>query len=190
MNIFGILAGEMTDLLNFIKPIQLQLVALAFMLVLEFMYFHRRRLPILSTRTFIGILIFSLVFIIADTSVILVSKLHLPRNWGMRLASQIRLYAYLNFSLCQYLYISFLQGRQQHIKVIDGIKIFSIYAFGVLSIISVNFLTKNEQQGLFAYDVINLINNIISLFYAFMTIIESRIFYKKRTKNPTQYEAR
>ncbi len=184
MNIFGILAGEMTDLLNFIKPIQLQLVALVFMLVLEFMYFHRRRLPILSTRTFIGILIFSLVFIIADTSVILVSKLHLPRNWGMRLASQIRLYAYLNFSLCQYLYISFLQGRQQHIKVIDGIKIFSIYAFGVLSIISVNFLTKNEQQGLFAYDVINLINNIISLFYAFMTIIESRIFYKK---NPDSF---
>ncbi len=184
MNIFGILAGEMTDLLNFIKPIQLQLVALVFMLVLEFMYFHRRRLPILSTRTFIGILVFSLVFIIADTSVILVSKLHLPRNWGMRLASQIRLYAYLNFSLCQYLYISFLQGRQQHIKVIDGIKIFSIYAFGVLSIISVNFLTKNEQQGLFAYDVINLINNIISLFYAFMTIIESRIFYKK---NPDSF---
>lgn len=184
MNIFGILAGEMTDLLNFIKPIQLQLVALAFMLVLEFMYFHRRRLPILSTRTFIGILIFSLVFIIADTSVILVSKLHLPRNWGMRLASQIRLYAYLNFSLCQYLYISFLQGRRQHIKVIDGIKIFSIYAVGVLSIISVNFLTKNEQQGLFAYDVINLINNIISLFYAFMTIIESRIFYKK---NPDSF---
>ncbi len=184
MNIFGILAGEMTDLLNFIKPIQLQLVALVFMLVLEFMYFHRRRLPILSTRTFIGILIFSLVFIIADISVIFVSKLHLPRNWGMRLASQIRLYAYLNFSLCQYLYISFLQGRQQHIKVIDGIKIFSIYAFGVLSIISVNFLTKNEQQGLFAYDVINLINNIISLFYAFMTIIESRIFYKK---NPDSF---
>ena len=111
---------------KFTTPIQLQLVALFFLLALEFMYFHRRRLPILSSRTFIGILIFSLIFIIADISVILVSRIQLPRNWGVRLASQIRLYAYLNFSLCQYLYITFLQGRRQHINVKDGIRIFSI----------------------------------------------------------------
>ena len=168
---------------KFTTPIQLQLVALVFLLVLEFMYFHRRRLPILSSRTFVGILIFSLVFILADTSVILVSKLQLPRNWGIRLASQIRLYAYLNLSLCQYLYITFLQGRRQHINVKDGIRIFSIYAIGVISIISVNFLTRNERQGYFAYDVINLINNVISLFYALMTIIETRIFFRKNPES-------
>ncbi len=175
--------GGVQSFFKFTAPIQLQLVALVFLLVLEIMYFHRRRLPILSTRTFIGILIFSLIFIIADTSVILVSKLMLPRNWGIRLASQTRLYAYLNISLCQYLYITFLQGRRQHISLKDGLRIFTIYGFGVISIVSVNFLTKNEQQGFFAYDVINLINNIISLFYASMTLIESRIFYKKNPES-------
>ena len=184
MNTFGLISGEITDFFKFTTPIQLQLIALAFLLVLEFMYFHRRRLPILSTRTFIGILVFSLIFIIADTSVILVSKLQLPRNWGVRLASQVRLYAYLNFSLCQYLYITFLQGRRQHINLRDGLRIFSIYGFGVISIISVNFLTKNEQQGFFAYDIINLINNVISLFYAVMTIIETRLFFKQ---NPDSF---
>lgn len=184
MDTFGFIAGEIKHFLDLTTPIQLQLVALSFLLVLEIMYFHRRRLPILSTRTFIGILIFSLVFVIADTSVILVSKLQLPRNWGIRLASQLRLYAYLNLSLCQYLYITFLQGRRQHINIKDGLRIFTIYGLGVISIISVNFLTKNEQQGFFAYDVINLINNIISLFYATMTLIESRIFYKK---NPDSF---
>jgi len=184
MDTFGFIAGEIKHFLDLTTPIQLQLVALSFLLVLEIMYFHRRRLPILSTRTFIGILIFSLVFIIADTSVILVSKLQLPRNWGIRLASQLRLYAYLNLSLCQYLYITFLQGRRQHINIKDGLRIFTIYGLGVISIVSVNFLTKNEQQGFFAYDVINLINNIISLFYATMTLIESRIFYKK---NPDSF---
>ena len=184
MDTFGLIAGEIKNFFNFTTPIQLQLVAFAFLLVLEIMYFHRRRLPILSTRTFIGILIFSLVFIIADTSVILVARLQLPRNWGLRLASQIRLYAYLNLSLCQYLYITFLQGRRQHISLRDGLRIFTIYGFGVISIISVNFLTKNEQQGFLAYDIINLINNIISLFYAVMTIIESRIFFKQ---NPDSF---
>ena len=176
-------ANGVQSFFKFTTPIQLQLVALVFLLVLEIMYLHRRRLPILSTRTFIGILIFSLIFIIADTSVILVSKLQLPRNWGIRLASQVRLYAYLNISLCQYLYITFLQGRRQHIAAKDGIRIFTIYGIGVISIFSVNFLAKNEQQGYFAYDVINLINNVISFFYAVMTIIETRSFFKKNPES-------
>ena len=179
METFGLLAGEIKNFFNFTTPIQLQLVAFAFLLVLEIMYFHRRRLPILSTRTFIGILIFSLVFIIADTSVILVARLQLPRNWGLRLASQLRLYSYLNLSLCFYLYITFLQGRRQHVTLKDGFKIFSMYGFGVLSIIGVNFFTKNTQQGLFGYNVINLLINIISFIYAALTIIETIDYSKK-----------
>ncbi len=147
------------------------------------MFFHRRRLPILSTRTFIGILVFSLVFAISDTAIVYVSRLHLPRNWGIRLVSQLRLYAYLNLSLCQYLYITLFQGRRQHIFVKDGIKVFGLYGIGIISIISVNFITKNEQQGYFAYDVINIINNAISLFFAVMTIIETTSFIKKNPES-------
>ena len=175
--------GGIREFFRFTSPVQLQLVSLLFLLTLAVMYINHRKLPILSTRTFIGILVFALLFVISDTAVILVSKLSLPRNWGVRLASQLRLYAYVNMALCLYLYITFLQGRGQHIIVKDGIKIFTLYGIGVLSIILVNFFTKNEQQGLFAYDLINVIINIISLIYATLTIIESSSYLKNNPEN-------
>ena len=108
----------------------------------------------------------------------------MPRNWGIRLVSQLRLYAYLNMSLCQYLYITFLQGRRQHIKLSDGLRIFSMYGIGVIVIFGINFFTKNEAQGLFAFNIINIIINAISLFFALMTIIETASFFKK---NPDSF---
>ena len=184
METFGFIAGEIKNFFNFTTPIQLQLAAIVFLIILEVMFFHRRRLPILSTRAFIGILVFSLIFVISDTSLIFVSKLRLPRNWGIRFVSQLRLYAYLNMALCQYLYITLLQGRRQHIRTKDGLRIFSIYGIGVISIIGVNLFTRNEAQGYFAYDVISIINTCISLLYAVMTIIETTIFIKK---NPDSF---
>lgn len=184
MDTFGFISGEIKNFFNFTTPIQLQLAAIVFLIILEVMFFHRRRLPILSTRTFIGILVFSLIFVISDTSIIFVSKLKLPRNWGIRLVSQLRLYTYLNMSLCQYLYITLLQGKRQHIRIKDGLKIFSIYGIGVISIFGVNLFTRNETQGYFAYDVISIINSCISLLYATMTIIETTIFIKK---NPDSF---
>ena len=184
MDTFGFISGEIKNFFNFTTPIQLQLAAIVFLIILEVMFFHRRRLPILSTRTFIGILVFSLIFVISDTSIIFVSKLRLPRNWGIRLVSQLRLYTYLNMSLCQYLYITLLQGKRQHIRIKDGLKIFSIYGIGVISIFGVNLFTRNETQGYFAYDVISIINSCISLLYATMTIIETTIFIKK---NPDSF---
>ena len=179
MDILPVSFGGIREFLRFTSPVQLQLLSLFFLVSLEVLYFSRKKLPILSTRTFIGILVFALIFVIADTSVILVSKLSLPRNWGVRLASQIRLYAYLNLSLCLYLYITFLQGRRQHVTLKDGFKIFTVYGIGVLAIIGVNFFTKNEQQGLFGYNVINTLINVISFLYAALTIIETIDYSKK-----------
>ena len=179
MDILPVSFGGIREFLRFTSPVQLQLLSLFFLVSLEVLYFSRKKLPILSTRTFIGILVFALIFVIADTSVILVSKLSLPRNWGVRLASQIRLYAYLNLSLCLYLYITFLQGRRQHVTLKDGFKIFTVYGIGVLAIIGVNFFTKNEQQGLFGYSVINTLINVISFLYAALTIIETIDYSKK-----------
>lgn len=184
MDTFGFISGEIKDFFSFTTPIQLQLAAIVFIIILEVMFFHRRRLPILSTRTFIGILVFSLIFVIADTSIIFVSKLRLPRNWGIRLVSQMRLYTYLNMSLCQYLYITLIQGKRQHILMKDGLKIFSIYGIGIICIFGVNIFTKNERQGYFAYDVISIIISSISLLYAIMTIVETTIFIKK---NPDSF---
>jgi len=183
MNTFGSISGEIKGFLSFTTPIQLQLAAIVFLVMLEIMFFHRRRLPILSTKCFIGILIFALLFSISDTAIVFVSKLRLPRNWGIRLTSQLRLYAYLNLSLCHYLYITLLQGRRQHILLKDGFRVFGIYGIGIISIISVNFITKNEQQGFFAYDVINVIINSISLIFAIMTIIETSSFIKKNPQS-------
>ena len=179
MDLLPVSFGGIREFLRFTSPVQLQLLSLFFLVSLEVLYFSRKKLPILSTRTFIGILVFALIFVIADTSVILVSKLSLPRNWGVRLASQIRLYAYLNLSLCLYLYITFLQGRRQHVTLKDGFKIFTVYGIGVLAIIGVNFFTKNEQQGLFGYNVINTLINVISFLYAALTIIETIDYSKK-----------
>ena len=179
MDILPVSFGGIREFLRFTSPVQLQLLSLFFLVSLEVLYFSRKKLPILSTRTFIAILVFALIFVIADTSVILVSKLSLPRNWGVRLASQIRLYAYLNLSLCLYLYITFLQGRRQHVTLKDGFKIFTVYGIGVLAIIGVNFFTKNEQQGLFGYSVINTLINVISFLYAALTIIETIDYSKK-----------
>ena len=184
MDTFGFISGEIKNFFNFTTPIQLQLAAIVFLIVLEVMFFHRRRLPILSTRAFIGILVFSLIFVISDTSIIFVSKLRLPRNWGIRFVSQLRLYAYLNMALCQYLYITLLQGRRQHIHIKDGLRVFSVYGIGVISIIGVNLFTRNEAQGYFAYEIISIINSCISLLYAVMTIIETTIFIKK---NPDSF---
>ncbi len=179
MNTFSISGGEIKEFLRYASPIQLQLVSFFFLVTLVVMYINHKKLPILSTRTFTGILVFALIFVISDTSITYVARLQLPRNWGLRLASQIRLYAYINLSLCLYLYITFLQGRRQHITLKDGIKIFSLYGIGVVSIVAVNFFTKNVQQGLFAYDLINLINNIISLIFAILMIIETIDFTRK-----------
>ncbi|MCR4578857.1 MAG: EAL domain-containing protein [Treponema sp.] len=184
MDTFGTITGEIKGFFSFTTPIQLQLAAIFFLVILEIMFFHRRHLPILSTRTFIGILVFALVFAISDTAIVYVSRLHLPRNWGIRLVSQLRLYAYLNLSLCQYLYITLLQSRRQHIFMKDGFRVFTLYGIGVISIFSVNFIAKNQQQGYLAYDVTNIIINTISFIYAVMTIIETTIFIKK---NPDSF---
>ncbi|MCR4630792.1 MAG: EAL domain-containing protein [Treponema sp.] len=179
MDILPVSFGGIREFLRFTSPVQLQLLSLFFLVSLEVLYFSRKKLPILSTRTFIGILVFALVFVITDIAVILVSRITLPKNWGLRLASQIRLYAYLNLSLCLYLYITFLQGRRQHVTLKDGFKIFTVYGIGVLAIIGVNFFTKNEQQGLFGYNVINTLINVISFLYAALTIIETIDYSKK-----------
>ena len=179
MDLLPVSFGGIRDFLSFTSPVQLQLLSLFFLFSLEILYFSHKKLPVLSTRTFIGILVFSLIFVVADISVILVYNIRLPKNWGIRLASQLRLYAYLTLSLCLYLYITFLQGRRQHVTLKDGFKIFTIYGIGLLSIIGVNFVTKNEQQGAFAYNVINTLINIISFIYASLTIIETLDYSRK-----------
>ena len=179
MDLLPVSFGGIREFLRFTSPVQLQLLSLFFLVSLEILYFSHKKLPVLSTRTFIGILVFALVFVITDIAVILVSRITLPKNWGLRLASQIRLYAYLNLSLCLYLYITFLQGRRQHVTLKDGFKIFSVYGIGVLAIIGVNFFTKNEQQGLFGYNVINTLINVISFLYAALTIIETTDYSRK-----------
>lgn len=173
MNIQNILNSDFHKFFILLSHIQLQLVALVFLVILEITYFHRRKLPILSTWCFSAMMIFSLVFVLLDTAAIIEKNVPFYRFWQGRLISQLRIYAFLSVTLSIYLYVSLILGKKQSLSKKEKIKILGIYGFAILVIFLAQIRVKNDENGFYSYRIMNLFVNACSLAFASMTIIDT-----------------
>ncbi|MBR1637758.1 MAG: EAL domain-containing protein [Treponema sp.] len=163
--------GNIRNFMIFASHIQLQLVSLVFLGILEITYFHRQKLPVLSTFTFTAMMVFALLFVLSDSAVILSTQLYFRQFRPVRILSQFRIYAFLSVTVAIYLYVYLILGKKQSLTAKEAFKILGLYGISIIVIICAQIRIKSDTNGIYSYRIMNLFINGIALAFATMTII-------------------
>lgn len=170
--------------ISMVSNIQLQLVSFVFLIILVISYFKRKKLPILSTKCFSSMMIFSLVFVILDAWSSIIPFLELKQFWQIRMIYQLRSYSYLSVTVSIYLYVTLLLGRKQGLTPKERIQIFGVYILGIIAIMLAQLRSSVDTSGHFSFTAMNITTNVVVLIFAFRTIFDT---IKYSIKNPKAF---
>lgn len=155
------------------SQIQLQLMALVFLVILEVTYFHRQKLPVFSTYCFTSMMIFAFIFVIADSMSILCADMSYLKPWIITFIRQLRIFSFLSVTTSVYLYVYLILGKRQYFQKQQAILALGVYLFAAVAVILYQVNFKNDENGFYSQNILNLIINAVTLFFASKTIIET-----------------
>lgn len=166
------------------NQLKFQIVAAAFLFILEITYIKRRKLPILSSWCFTTMMIFAGIYMCADISTVFtIGFLNQLPAWLNRMTSQIFIGSINSILFCIYLYISVILRNQKRMNRIDLAISFIIYivSISLLTFAPLNFY--RDQNGFYAYGVMATSCYVISMIYTFMILIKALCHFIKDSRS-------
>ena len=158
----------------FFDQIVFQLVSGLFLVVLEFVYFTRRKLPFLSTGYFSGMMICSLLYIILDMvsafSIVYIDKL--PYH-AVRVIHQLDIIALNTILLFIYLYVDIFNTEDKKVSKLEIAFAIIIYIGSIIFVAISSIYYCRTATGVYSYGPMTISSYVISIIYIVFTMGKS-----------------
>ena len=158
----------------FFDQIIFQLISAVFIIVLEVVYFCRRKLPFLSTRYFSLMMIFAVLYIVLDIisayCIVYINKV--PYHFT-KLMHQLFVISMNSILLSIYLYVDIFNREDRRTSNIEVTIAAVIYVASIIFVMFGNIYYCRTSRGVYSYGSIPTSSYVISIIYVFCTIIKS-----------------
>lgn len=173
------------DLNFYFNLVRFQIVSFSFLIVLEFFYFKRRKLPLASTRLFTTMMIVAGIYIFFDflSAYCVVFIDQLPR-WFVRLAHQFFILSINTIFLLCYIYIDNINNKQNKLKKVKFRIITIIYCISILIVAFGRLFYKRTPTEVYSFGPMAQTIFVLSSIFAIMIIIQTiRVAIKSHKKS-------
>lgn len=158
----------------YFNNVRFQIVSLIFLSIVEILYFSRKKLPLLSTRIFTGIMVSAIVYIVADflTVYSIVFMERVP-YWFLRLTHQIFIGMINTILLLLYLYVDVFNNNQKRYSLKKKIILSLLCLSALLVIIFGEISFYRGPDGVYSYGMMPIAVYVIAFIFVIMTVVRT-----------------
>lgn len=162
------------DFSFFFDNIKFQIVSAAVLIILEISYFRRIRLPILSSKIFTCLMVFSAIYMIFDfLTVYAIVYMEKVSPIFLRLSHQIFVFSINTIMLCLFLYVSIADRNQKRFNKWINILIFGLYFISLIFIAFGKIQYYRGPDGIYSFGSMPYTIFVIATIYGTLTLIRT-----------------
>lgn len=158
----------------FFNNVRFQIVSFIFLLILEILYFSRKKLPLLSTRIFTGLMICAFAYIISDFMTVysIVFMERVP-YWFLKLTHQVFIGLINTILLLIYLYVDVFNNNQKRYCLRKKIILFILCLATLLILIFGEISFYRGPDGVYSYGMMPITVYVIAFIIVIMTVVRT-----------------
>ena len=171
----------------FYSNVMYQIAAALILLIIIINYIKMPKLPILSTKFFSCMLIFTGVYLIADISTVYtITHMDIVPMWINRLCHQIFIGTLITVIVCFFLYVLLLGRQQKRLNGLYWVGVLTPYGVAILTVILGKLEYFNDGIRVYSYGIMaNMVYVVVCVYIVAsnIVIVKHKENYKPEVKN-------